>query len=460
MRLAVPLLALAWIVPTAARGARRLAIEAPAEEETAVLRAFGWADRTRSARLALAPAVERARLDVAATLRRAERAFADTHLDEARRAAATAASMSEELALADPDAGAPWLRAELLLATIELAAGDTRAAARALGAVAVTAPGLKLDAGEHPPGVRRAFAEARERVASRAAPRRTIESDPPGADVELNGRLVGRTPMELEAPPERCRLVVRRAGRKPAAADCARGKDTMTLSLPAGDPADRRAELALRQRADAGWRTDEGVVRVLLDELDADWLVSLEPAPQARFVVRAYFRLGRRWVELPSAPGSLEEVAQRVREVVETTEGLAVHVLDTPRGAELEARAGDPTAIARATVHVRSGGEPAFRARPLATVAAGVFRGVLAERTSAAGAVAYHVVGTDARGEVRSRVGSERAPLSYAMTGSGAVVTDRPMWTRWWFWTAVGVVVAGGVTAFALTRSDSVTAVY
>jgi hypothetical protein len=34
--------------------------------------------------------------------------------------------------------------------------------------------------------------------------------------------------------------------------------------------------------------------------------------------------------------------------------------------------------------------------------------------------------------------------------------TPNPVWTRWWFWTAVGaVVIAGGATAYVLTRSQS-----
>lgn len=42
------------------------------------------------------------------------------------------------------------------------------------------------------------------------------------------------------------------------------------------------------------------------------------------------------------------------------------------------------------------------------------------------------------------------SPVETVRTGHEPVRTERPFYKAWWFWTAVGVVVAGGVTSMIL----------
>lgn len=60
----------------------------------------------------------------------------------------------------------------------------------------------------------------------------------------------------------------------------------------------------------------------------------------------------------------------------------------------------------------------------------------------------YYIEARDRGGNTVARVGSPEEPLR--VTVAGTPRRARPFYKRWWFWTAVGAVVVGGVTATAI----------
>jgi hypothetical protein len=453
-------------VSAPALAARRVAVHVREGGVTPpILRAFGWADAVTDATLSAPPRAQGAAGAIRLELGRAERAFADTRFDEAQAAAENADKLADQLLLADVSAHPLWVRARLFQGRVALARGDLPRARAAFEATAAGAPELRLEPGEYPPHVRKAFADARAAVLARPAERLRVESDPPGAEVELDGRLVGRTPLDVSVRKERCRLVVRAIGRRPAAADCAAGPQ-LTVRLEEADADTRWQQLHLRQRADAEWAGDQALLDRLLTHLNSDWFVLLAADPSGKaYVSRAYWARGKRWLELPTAPLPLADVAQQLRRAIEESEGLKVRVLESPQGPpELEALAGAPDAIARASLHVRAGGARAFSDRPLRAQSPGVFRGTLVDRPAPGLGIDYFVEGADAQGQVRSRVGSATSPLTHRLpgpTGGDQPPARAAFYQKGWFWAVAGALAVGaGVTTFALTRDPSVAAVY
>ncbi|MCC6747350.1 MAG: hypothetical protein IT371_06805 [Deltaproteobacteria bacterium] len=64
--------------------------------------------------------------------------------------------------------------------------------------------------------------------------------------------------------------------------------------------------------------------------------------------------------------------------------------------------------------------------------------------------VEYYVEVRGKDGVVLARVGEPQRPLVVQARGLGAGEVRRPVYKRWWFWTALGVAAAGGATAAAV----------
>src|SRR4051812_36071963 len=114
---------------------------------------------------------------------------------------------------------AAYVRVQLLQGRVAQARGGARAG-EAFARAGDAAVEVELDEADYPPAVRQAYKAAR--AAARARPRRSVElaSEPPGAEIEVNGQLAGRTPAKLALPPGRCFLSVTRAGFKPHLGAC------------------------------------------------------------------------------------------------------------------------------------------------------------------------------------------------------------------------------------------------
>jgi hypothetical protein len=69
-------------------------------------------------------------------------------------------------------------------------------------------------------------------------------------------------------------------------------------------------------------------------------------------------------------------------------------------------------------------------------------------RDSTAYQLEYYIEARDRGGNTVARVGSPEEPLR--VTVAGTPRRAQPFYKKWWFWTAVGAVVVGGVTATAV----------
>ena len=68
-------------------------------------------------------------------------------------------------------------------------------------------------------------------------------------------------------------------------------------------------------------------------------------------------------------------------------------------------------------------------------------------------AIEYYVIATDAGGQALDAEGSAEEPMVLVVDQEAGAAT--PIYGKWWFWTAVGgVLVAGAITAIALSGDD------
>ena len=65
----------------------------------------------------------------------------------------------------------------------------------------------------------------------------------------------------------------------------------------------------------------------------------------------------------------------------------------------------------------------------------------------------YQVEARDNAGNLLARAGSDSQPLKLAVA-AGPPRSVKPVWHRWWFWTVLGTVVVGGVTAGAVLLTN------
>jgi hypothetical protein len=460
-------LAAAAAAPRAAAAAPRIAVWLPeGTPPAAVTRAFGWAETLvvldparlteRFPRSPAAAARAAAEEQLKQELDAAEKAFVETSFGAATTALGRVVPLLDAL---PPSARThqAFVRARLLRGRIELAAGRAAAAAAAFDEAAAAAPDLQLDEAEYPPEVIKAYQAARQRA--QAAPPRslTVDSDPPGADVELNGRLWGRAPARLKLPPGRCRLVVTRPGYEPFVGPCGRAA-TFTARLTPTAKGVLHDQLRERLQGDPRWFLDPALLDALGAEVGVHWIVTLERGRGEALEVRLYWVRTRAFRALHPArygAGEVSELAAQVREQIAAAEGLEVKIVDPlTRAPVVEVRAGDPDVIARATLYVRAKGRTEFLHQALTAEPGGRFahavpKGALGP-PGAALELEYYVEGYAAGGAVRSRVGDPARPLRFARAalpvtgGPMSFPTRPPAWyTRWYVWAGVAAVVLG-----------------
>ncbi|HEY3352995.1 MAG TPA: PEGA domain-containing protein [Polyangia bacterium] len=447
-------------------------------------RALSWADGPvllDPARLAerfppspAATARVAAEARVEAALAAAEKAFVETRFAAAARDLAAASAQLDAL---PPSARshAAWVKAQLLTGRVDLAQGRPEAAAQAFAAAAGVAPEAQLDEGEYPPEVCRAYQAARQRVLALPPRALRVRTEPPGAEVELNGRLWGRTPATLKLPPGRCRLLISHPGFTPVVTPCGAGPE-LALRLAPADEATRRDVLRERLAGDPRWFLEPTLLDALAAETGVRWVLVLERGRGEVLEARLYWALKHAFRPLVPArfgAADLGELGALVQAAVSAAEGLEVRLLDPlTRAPVVDARAGDPQAIARAALFVRRKGAGVYVGVDLEPRAPGRFeRALPADLLGLPGAaieLEYFVVGYDAGGEVRSRVGAAATPLRFTraalplVSGGPAPPPGPPPWYgRWYVWVGVAAVLAGAtVGTYYAARSTGVGVVY
>jgi hypothetical protein len=354
---------------------------------------------------------------------------------------------------------AAYVRVQLLQGRIAQARGDARAA-DAFARAAEAAVDVELDEADYPPAVRKAYKAARAAV--RARPRRSAEvaSEPPGAEIEVNGQLVGRTPAKVSLPAGRCFMSLTRAGFKPHLASCPTDRATVTLE-PAGKDG-LRDQLRERIATDPAWFLEPLLLDTLAVEEKAGWVVVLDRDRGGRALKALVFSAAEHALK-PVEPSrlldaELDKLSTAVRGLVERTQRLEAQAVETPTGQPaLEVRAGDP-GLAGAVAFVRRKGSADFFRLGLEARGAGRFSGGLPSLLASDGEwdVEYYVEGHDGAGAIVCRAGDAGAPLRFRRAGTVTVAGPASP-SRWYLWTALAVVAAGAAATavyFATRPTD------
>ena len=353
-----------------------------------------------------------------------------------------------------------FVRVQLLQGRVGQARGDARAA-EAFTRAGAAAVDVELDEAEYPPGVRQAYKAAR--AALRARPRRTLElaSEPPGAEVEVNGQLAGRTPTKLSLSQGRCFLSITRAGFKPHLAACP-SEARASVTLEAAGKDGLRDQLRERIAADPAWFLEPLLLDTLASEEGARWVVVLDRERGGRALKALVFSAAEHALK-PVEPsrlleGEIDKLAAAVRALVQGTQRMEAQAVETPAGLPaLEARAGDP-GLGTAVAFVRRKGSSDFLRLGLQARGGGRFSGALPSLLASDGEwdVEYYVEGHDTAGAIACRAGDASTPLRFRRTGT--VASSPPARSRWYLWTAVAVVAAAAAASgvYFLTRSDDV----
>ncbi len=383
-------------------------------------------------------------------VRAAEASFTALRLDDAARAAASAEALVEELAPSVQREQA-FARLYLLKGRIELARRDARGFAAAVARAAEVAVDVELDEAEYPPQIRQAFFAARARVRARPARALRVQSAPADAEIEVNGRLAGRTPASAELPPGRCFLSVARAGFMPHLAACP-AQEEVAIALERATRDALRDQLRERLSTDPAWFLEPLLLETLAAEEGARWIVALERDRGGGLMARVYSAAARALRPLePSryADNELDKLSAAVAELVAASERLAAQTVETATGVPaIEARAADPDS-ASALAFVRRRGEARYERMALAPQEPGRFSAQLPLGLSSDGRwdFEFYVEAYDRAGAAAGRSGEPSQPLRYRRE-SLAVATAAPSWTsRWYVWTGVGVVAAGAAAA-------------
>ena len=239
--------------------------------------------------------------------------------------AETALNQAVEGLLASPgelEDGEPAVRAALLLAQVLVARKQPDAAELVLERALQTLPGFPRG-GQPPPDILSRIDQVRERMADRLTARLTVETEPPGADVRLNGVPVGRAPVQLDQlAPGPVRITISQGDRRRSRqVELIAGPQTQRLgftgvvggarlltALAAGDEAQaRRAAKALQ-----GSPKDEVCAGLVID--NHAWLLRFSGAQiiTERDVLPAaladWERLGRRCGVAPQNPTEPEDI--------------------------------------------------------------------------------------------------------------------------------------------------------
>jgi hypothetical protein len=467
---AVPLVGAPASAPPAAAAPRVLVClpKGSAALEPQVERAFSWAALTTIgpdtvARRFPPSASSRAvgdderRLDE--LVRAAEAAFLALKFDDATAHLDEAGTIIDRL---PPSARheAAYVRVQLLQGRVAQARGNARAA-EAFARAGDAAVEVALDEADYPPAVRQAYKAAR--AAARARPRRSVAlaSEPPGAEIEVNGQLAGRTPAKLSLPQGRCFVSLTRAGFRPHVAVCPAEGTTVTLA-PAGRDG-LRDQLRERIAGDPAWFLEPLLLETLATEESARWIVVLDRDRDNRALKALVYAAAERALK-PVEPsrlleGELDRLSAAVRGLVQRSQRLEAQAVDTPAGVPaLEARAGDP-GLGGAVAFVRRKGSADYLRLGLEARGAGRFTGALPSLLARDGNwdVEYYVEGHDGSGAVASRAGDAAAPLRFRRAGT-VTVTAPASPSRWYLWAAAAVLAAGAAATgvYFMTRSDDV----
>lgn len=100
--------------------------------------------------------------------------------------------------------------AHLLSGTVQLAANQKREAEESFRRILALNPTFELDADYYAPSTRALFDKVRAQVTSEKKGNLHVRSNPPGSEVYLDGRLVGKTPLSGRFPPSRYQVIVAR----------------------------------------------------------------------------------------------------------------------------------------------------------------------------------------------------------------------------------------------------------
>jgi hypothetical protein len=452
-----------WLAGGPASGAPRVLVWLPTgapKLQPEVRRAFSWpgaltilsadtvAERFPPSAQSREQAESESRLE--AMVRAAEASFAALRLEEAARESADAAAFLEDLA--------PTVRREqafarlyLLKGRIELARKDARGFAAAIGRAAEAAVSVELDEAEYPPLVRQAFLAARAKVQARPSRALRVQSAPADAEIEINGRLVGRTPASAELPPGRCFLSVARAGYEPHLSACP-SQEAAEIALERATREALRDQLRERLSADPAWYLEPLLLETLAAEEGARWIVALERDRGGGLKALVYSAAERalRPIE-PSryADGEIDKLSAVISELIKIAEKLAARAVETPTGVPaLEAQTADPD-VASAAAFLRRPGEERYERLALTPRGDGRFAAALPLGLSSEGRwdLEFFVEAYDQQGSPSGRSGEAARPLRY-QRGPLAAPAAAPAWyTRWYVWTGVGVVAAGAAAA-------------
>lgn len=165
----------------------------------------------------------------------------------------------------------------------ELALGREAAARDALRAAATIRPDATLDEGNHPPNVRALYEAVRAEVRAAPPAARTVTTEPAGARVLLDGRLVGASPATLTAAPGRHYVHVEAAGHEPRTLAVALGESGEPLRVDLPEAPDEAVIAEIAGFGEADLRAIGAPARERLREtLEATGLVVLR-------------RVGPRW---------------------------------------------------------------------------------------------------------------------------------------------------------------------
>lgn len=353
-----------------------------------------------------------------------------------------------------------FVRLQLLRGRVAEARGDKRAV-EAFARAAEAAVDVDLDEADYPPRVRQAYVAARAAV--RARPRKSVEltTEPPGAEIEVNGQLAGRTPARVALPQGRCFLSVTRAGYKPHLAACP-SDPAAAIALQPATKDGLRDQLRDRIASDVAWFLEPVLLDMLATVEDARWIVVLE-RDKGRGLKALVFSAAEQALK-PIEPSrfvdsELDKLSAAVRALVLRGQRLDASAIDTPSGIPaLEARAADPS-LGSAVAFVRRAGSSDFLRLSMSSLGSGRFTGGLPPLLAEDGAwdVEYYVEGRDAAGAVACMAGDAAMPLRFRRpAGVGVSGTERP--SRWYLWLALGVAAAGGVATgvYFGTRSDDI----
>jgi hypothetical protein len=361
---------------------------------------------------------------------------------------------------------AAFVRLQLLRGRVAEARGDPSGAAAAFARAAEAAIEAELDEAEYPPRVRQAYQAAR--AAMRARARGTVEltSEPPGAEVEVNGQLAGRTPVKITMPPGRCFLSVTRAGFKPHLAVCPNELRAAVTLQPATKDG-LRDQLRDRIASDAAWFLEPVLLDMLATVEDARWIVVLE-RDRGRGLKALVFSAAEHALK-PIEPArftdaELDRLSAGVRGLLLRGPRLDAAAIDTPSGIPaLEARAADPS-LGSAVAFVRRAGSRDYLRLTLASQGGGRFTGGLPPMLADDGAwdVEYYVEGRDAGGAVACTSGDASTPLRFRRPASVVTASATPRPSRWYLWLALGVAAAGAAATgvYFGTRSDDVSVTF